>query len=117
LGELPFPAVAAGEQPVLLVEKLFSRLHSELQIRPLDDGVNQARLLTEAAIDALDHVEVVAGGASHAVVAARVGLDGDRLRGTYRFAKLAGDAALFAVRIAAKRMLAAKALLLEARLL
>jgi hypothetical protein len=36
------------------------------------------RFLTEAAIDALDHVEVVAGGASHAVVAARVGLDGDR---------------------------------------
>src|SRR6185437_263798 len=47
--------------------------------------------------------------AARAVVAARAGLDRDRLRRADRLAQLAGDAALLAVRVAAQRMLAAEA--------
>src|SRR5581483_5961259 len=68
-----------------------------------------ASLLAEAAIDALHHVDVVARGSPCAVVAPRARLDGDRLRRTNRLAQLAGDAALFAVRVAAQRMLPAEA--------
>ena len=68
-----------------------------------------AGALAEAAVDALRHVDVVARCAARAVVAARTRFDGDRLRGADRLAELAGDAAFFAVGIAAKRMLAAEA--------
>src|SRR5206468_11480984 len=55
------------------------------------------------------HVDVVAHGAAGAVVAARTGLDRNRLRRADRLAQLAGDAALFAVRVAAQRVLTAEA--------
>ena len=67
------------------------------------------RIPGKAAIDALHHVDVVAHGAARAVIAARAGLDGDRLRGADRLAELAGDASLLAVRVAAQRVLAAEA--------
>ena len=107
--DLALPAVAVGEQLVLVVVELLARLGRELEIRPLDDGVDRAGFLAEAAIDALHHVDVVAHRAARAVVAARAGLDGDRLGRADRLAELAGDAALLAVRIAAQRMLAAEA--------
>src|SRR3546814_1946416 len=64
--------------------------------------------LAEAAVDAFGHVDVVARGTARAVIA-RFGLDGDRLRRADCLAQLAGDAALFAVGVAAQRMLAAEA--------
>src|SRR6266545_5635197 len=109
LGDLAFPAVAVGQQPLLVEIELLAGLGGELEVRAFDDGVDRAGLLAEPAIDALDHVDVVAGGAAGAVVAARPGLDGDRLRRADRLAQLAGDAALLAVRIAAQRMLATEA--------
>src|SRR3546814_18258963 len=69
------------------------------------DRVDRARFLTEAAIDALRHVDVVARSAARPVVA-RLGLDRDRLRRADRPAQLARDSALLAVRIAAQAMLA-----------
>jgi hypothetical protein len=107
--DLALPAVAVGEQLVLVVVELLARLGGELEVRPFDDGVDRAGLLAEAAIDALHHVDVVAHRAAGAVVAARAGLDGDGLRRADRLAQLAGDAALLAVGIAAQRMLAAEA--------
>src|ERR1043165_3717414 len=104
LGDLAFPAVAVREQALLVVVELLARLGGELEVRSLDDGVHRAGLLAEAAVDALHHVDVVARGAARAVVAARAGLDGDRLRRADRLAQLAGDAALLAVRIAAQCM-------------
>src|SRR4030095_8117313 len=92
----------------LVVEQFLPRFGRELQVRPLDDGVDRAGLRTEPAIDALHHVDVVAGGAARSVLA-RLGLDGDRLRRADRLAELAGDAALFAGRVAPERMLAAEA--------
>ena len=109
LGDLALPAVAVRQQPLLVVVKLLAGFGGEFEIRPLDDGVDRTGLLAQPAIDAFDHVDVVARGAARAVVAPRAGLDGDRLRRTDRLAQLAGDAALFAVRIAAQRVLAAKA--------
>ena len=107
--DLALPAVAVREQALLVVVEFLARLGGEFEIRPLDDGVDRAGLLAQPAIDAFDHVDVVARGAAGAVVAARAGLDGDRLRRADRLAQLAGDAALLAVRIAAQRMLAAEA--------
>ena len=94
---------------VLVVVELLARLGRELEVRALDDGIDRAGFLAEAAIDALHHVDVIARGAARPVVAPRAGLDGDRLRRADRLAQLAGDAALLAVRIAAERMLAPEA--------
>jgi hypothetical protein len=80
------------EQLFLVVEKLLARLGRELEVRSLDDRIHRAGLLAQAAIDALHHVDVVARGAAAAVVAARLGLDGDGLGRADRLAQLAGDA-------------------------
>src|SRR5260370_42676854 len=71
LRDLAFPAVAVREQALLVVVKLLARLGRELEVRPLDDGIDRTGLLAQAAIDALHHVAVVARGAARAVVAAR----------------------------------------------
>src|SRR5262245_10880516 len=67
-GELGFPALAVREQLVLVVEQLLAGLGREFEIRSLDDRIDRAGFLAEAAIDALGHVDVVAGGAAAAVV-------------------------------------------------
>src|SRR6185295_5304949 len=77
-------------------------------VRTLDDRVDRAGFLAQAAVDALDHVDVVAGRAAAAVVA-RFGLDGDRLGRADRFAQLTGDAAFLAIRITPQSVLAAEA--------
>src|SRR4051794_12140901 len=77
LGNLGFPAVAIGEQFVLVVEELFAGLGGEFEVRPLDDRIHRACLLAIAAIDAFGHIDVVAGGTPAAIVA-RLGLDRDR---------------------------------------
>src|SRR5262249_1580647 len=61
------------------------------------------------AVDALHHIDVVAGCAPRAVVATGSRFDGDRLCRANRLTQLAGDAALLSVRITAQRMLATKA--------
>src|SRR5258707_6861186 len=108
LRDLGLPAVAVREQLVLVVEQLLAGLRGELEIRTLDDRVDRAGFLAEAAIDAFRHVDVVARRAP-AAIGARLGLDGDGERRADRLAELAGDAALLAVGIAAQRMLAAEA--------
>src|SRR5262245_19347561 len=109
LGDLALPAVAVGEQALLVVVELLARLGGEFEIRTFDDGVDRAGLLAEPAIDAFDHVDVVARGAAGAIVAPWSGLDGDCLRRADRLAELAGDAALLAIRVAAQHVLAAEA--------
>src|SRR5579885_1672457 len=107
-GDLHLPAIAVRQQTVLVVEQLLAALGREFEVRSLDDGVDRARLLAEAAIDALHHIDVVAGRAP-AAVGAGLRLDGDGERGADRLAELAGDAALLAVGIAPKGVLAAEA--------
>src|SRR5664279_3044999 len=108
LGDLAFPAVAIREQPFLVVIELFTRLGSEFEIRSFHDGIDRTRLLAHPAIDALHHVDVVTRRAA-AAVCARLCFDRDGLCRADRLAKLAGYAALFAVGIAAQRVLAAEA--------
>src|SRR5512138_3341642 len=91
LGDLAFPAVAIGQQALLVVVELLARLGGELEVRALDDGIDRACLLAQAAVDALHHVDIVAGCAPGAVVPPGPRLDGDRLRRTDRLAQLAGD--------------------------
>src|SRR5205807_6954173 len=107
--DLAFPAVAVREQTLFVVIELLAGFGRELEVRAFDNGIHRTSLLAETAIDAFDHVDIVARGAARAVIAARAGLDGDRLRRADRLAQLAGDAALLAVRIAAQHMLAAEA--------
>src|SRR5476649_185550 len=95
-GDLAFPAVAVREQLVLVVLQLFARLGRELEVRTLDDRVDRAGFLAEAAVDAFGHVDVVARRAAAAIVA-RLGLDGDGLRRIDRLAELACNAAFLTV--------------------
>src|SRR6185437_10658538 len=107
--QLALPARAVLQQPVFVVEQFLAGLGRELEIRPLDNGVHWAGFLAKAAIDALRHIDVVAGCAPGAVVAPRARFDGDGLRRADRLAQLAGDAALLAVGITPQRMFASEA--------
>ncbi|KIT99185.1 hypothetical protein QU38_02895, partial [Staphylococcus aureus] len=91
-GDGALPAVAILEQLLLLVDQLLAAFGGELEVRALDDRIDRAGFLAQAAIDALGHVDVVARGAAAAVLA-RLGLDRDRQRRAHRLAQLARDAA------------------------
>src|SRR5438552_16808153 len=52
LGDFGLPAVAVGEQFVLVVEELLARFGGEFVVGSLDDRIDRARLLAIAAIDA-----------------------------------------------------------------
>src|SRR5262245_2212470 len=106
--DLAFPAVAVREQTLLVVIELLARLGREFEIRTFDDGINRASFLTEPAIDALYHVDVVTRRAARAIVAAGSRLDRDRLGRANCLAKLAGDAAFLPIRIASQGMLTAE---------
>ncbi len=74
----------------------------------LDDRIHRASLFAEAAVDALEQVDVVARGAADAV-GGDIRVDGDGQCRADRLAQLAGDAALLAVGVAAQRMQPAEA--------
>src|SRR5207245_8974072 len=59
LGDLGLPAVAVGEQLILVVEQFLAGLGGELEIRPLNDRIDRAGLLAIAAIDAFGHGDVL----------------------------------------------------------
>src|SRR6185503_9034312 len=101
-------AVAHREQHGLGVVQVAALLAVVLDDARLDDRVDRAGLLAEAAEDALHQVDVVARGAARAVLPL-LAFDVDRQRRAHGLAQLAGDAALFAVRIAAQRVQAAHA--------
>src|SRR5438128_10383471 len=69
LGDLGLPAVAVGEQLILVVEQFLAGLGGELEIRHLDDRIDRAGLLAIAAIDAFRHVDVVARRSPAAILA------------------------------------------------
>src|SRR5262245_10401658 len=106
--DLAFPAVAVREQTLLVIIELFARLGREFEIWAFDDGINRTSFLTEPAIDALHHVDVVTRRAAGAVVPTGTGLDRDRLGRANGLAELAGDAAFLSIRIASQGMLAAE---------
>src|SRR5215475_5842129 len=103
-GQLRLPPVAVRQQLFLVVHQLFPAFDRELEIRSLHDRIDRASFLAQPAIDALRHVDVIAGGAT-ATVGARLGLYRDRESWANGFAKLAGNAALLAIGVAPQRML------------
>ena len=62
----------------------------------LHDGIHWARLLTEAAVDALGHIDVVSSGPS-AAVSPGLGLYSDGLCWTHSLAQLACNAPLLPI--------------------
>ena len=72
----------------------------------LHDRIDRAGFLAEAAVDALEQVDVVARRAARAV-RADVGLDGDRQCRADGLAELARNAALLAIGVPAQRVQAA----------
>src|SRR5439155_23986959 len=102
-GDLRFVTVAHGEQHLLGIDQIAALLAVVLEDPRLDDRVDRAALLAEAAEDALREVDVVARRPSGAVIAL-LGLNRDRERRAHCLAQLAGDAALFAVGVAAQRV-------------
>src|SRR6478736_1660788 len=106
-GDLRLEAVAQRQQ-LRLGDDVFAALFEVvfMDVR-LDDRVDRAAFLAEAAVDALEQVDVVARRAARAVLA-RFRVDGDRQGRAHRLAQLAGYAAFLAVRVAAQRMQAAE---------
>src|SRR5215472_9335591 len=88
-----FVALADREQLVLAHDVLTALFHVVLVNAGEDDGIDRAGFLAEAAVDALEEIDVVARSAPRAI-GRNVRVDGDADRGAYRFAQLAGDAAL-----------------------
>ena len=54
------PPIPIGQQARLVIVEFLARFRREFKIRPLDNGIDRARFLTEPAIDAFDHVDVIA---------------------------------------------------------
>ena len=77
---LGLPFISIRQQLLLVVQQLLPRLGGVLGVRRLDNGVDGARLLAEAAVDALRHVDVVAGRAAGTILTL-LGFDGDGLGG------------------------------------
>lgn len=106
--ELRLPLISIHQQLLLVIQQLLSRLGRILGIWTLHNCIHRAALLTEPAVDALRHVDVVASGASGAV-RALLGFNRDGLCGTNGFAEFAGDASFFACGVAAQSVLASEA--------
>src|SRR5215469_8393285 len=95
-GDLRFEPVTHGQELLLGHDLLAGLLEVEVGDAGLHDGVHRAGLLAEAAVDALEQVDVIARGAAGAV-GAHLRVDGDGQRRAHRLAELAGDAAFLAV--------------------
>src|SRR5690606_39198703 len=99
LRDFGFIAVADRQQHFLReiqIAPLFAVILVDVR---LDDGVDRAAFLTEAAENALGQIDVVAGGAARAVCT-RLRLDRDGHRRADCLAQFASDAPLFPVGIA-----------------
>jgi len=102
-----FPLVAVGEKLLLVIQKLLSGLCAELKVGTFNDGINGTRFLTKTAINALGHVNVVAGGTTR-VIFTGFRLDRNGLCWTNRLAQLARYATFLTRSVSPQSMLSAK---------
>src|SRR5579872_3102657 len=107
-GDHGLVALPDREQLVLAHDVLATMLHVILVDAGEHDGIHRAGLLAEAAVDALEEIDVIAGRAPGAVLG-HIGIDRDAHGWADGLAQLAGDAALLTVGIPAQRMQSAKA--------
>ncbi|ELK32323.1 Caseinolytic peptidase B protein like protein [Myotis davidii] len=73
-GDLGLPLVPIVQQLLLVVQQLLMRLHGELKVGALDNGIHRVGLLAEATVDALGHVYVIVSGPA-AAIGSRLSLD------------------------------------------
>jgi len=102
------PAIAIGQELLLVVQQLLMVFNRKLEVRSFHDGIHRACLLAEATVNALGHIDVVLSRTA-TVVTARLSFDGDRLCWADGFAQLTGNAALFAGGISSQGVLATEA--------
>jgi len=104
LRNLHFPHVAVLEQLLLIVEEFLSCFSAEFSVRTLDDSIDGTSLLTEAAVNALGHVDVVPGRSASSVLTL-LGFDSDGLRRANGLTELACDAPLLTRRVTTQHVL------------
>eukprot|EP00732_Lithocolla_globosa_P007012 Lithocolla_globosa_v1_NODE_8540_length_809_cov_155.702918.p2 type:complete len:224 gc:universal NODE_8540_length_809_cov_155.702918:52-723(+) len=102
------PLVAVVKKLLFVVQQLLACLSGILKVRTFDNSINWTSLLAETTVDALCHVDVIAGGAAAAIIAF-LGLDGDGLGGANGLAQLARNATLLSVGVSSQSMLATEA--------
>src|SRR5215469_784979 len=107
-GDHGLVALPDREQLVLAHDVLAPMLHVVLVDAGEHDGIHRTGLFAEAAVDALEEVDVVACGAPRAILR-HIRIDRDADGRADGLAELAGDAALLTVGIPAQRMQAAEA--------
>src|ERR1700733_4995068 len=98
-----FVTLTPREQLVLAHDVLASMLHVVLVDAGENDRIHGAGLFAEAAVNALEQVDVVTRRPTRAI-RRHVGIDSDAHGRAHRFTELASDAALFTVRIATLRV-------------
>jgi hypothetical protein len=89
-GDFGLPLVTVGQKLLLIVKKLNTSLRSKLKVGTLDNGVDRARFLAEATVDALGHVNIVTGSATR-TVSTGLSLNGDGASRADSLAQLAGN--------------------------
>lgn len=102
--QLLLPLVTVLQQLLLVVQQLLTCLGTVLHVGRLDNGIDRARLLTVATVNALGHVDIVLVCSSGAVDSL-FRLDGNGLRGTDGLTQLACNASLFSAGVTSQRML------------
>ena len=81
--DLSLPLVTIIQQFLLVVQQLLVGLRGELEVGPLHDGIDRAGLLTEAAVDALGHVDVVSC-CSPGTIASLLSFNSNCLKGNFK---------------------------------
>ena len=106
-GQLWFPLVAILDELFLVVKQLLVQEGRVLEVGALDNRIDGACLLAEAAEDALGHVDVVLGRATR-TIRPWLTLNLDSEGRASCFTKLASDASLLACGVASEGVLAAE---------
>jgi len=97
------PLISIAQQFFLVVEQFFMCLCGEFKVGALNNCINRTGLLTEAAIDAFSHVNVVARR-TPASIRSRLCLDSNGLGWADGFTQFACNAALLAGWVPPKSM-------------
>ena len=92
-GQLRLPSVTVCQQFLLVVEQFLMSNGGVLVIGALDNGINRASFLAEAAIDTFCHVDVVSSSSS-GTIGSGLTFDGDGISRTGSGAKFAGNASV-----------------------
>jgi hypothetical protein len=103
-----FPLVSICKELFLVVEQLDAGLSGELKIGSLYDSIDGTSLLTESAVDALCHINIVTGGTAR-TVGTGLGLNSDGTGWANGFAQLASNASLLTRLVSTESVLTTEA--------